>query len=280
MFGKPGCWALCSVSLPTPTTATTSRCVLCSFSHFFTCFIMVVDLRCRLLLQMHHVTGNTPDDLSCTTWYERDNAFHFARYFFRFYFLIIIELPMFFIKRKQYGLAVKGVLGEALFWTVAYLLSRIDAPAAFLIFAIPHTVMRVGMMSGNWAQHSFASGEDPSDDYTNSITCINVRYNWIAFNDGYHTSHHLNAIRHWSEHPKHLTSQMSVYAKNKTIVFEGIDFHGVFFALMFKNYDLLADRFVRLPGDNRTKEEIKAFLKARTRPIPASAYAKPSSGAN
>lgn len=221
---------------------------------------------------MHHVTGNNPDDLSCTTWYERDNALHFAIYFFRFYFLIIFELPMFFIKRKQYSLAFRGVFGEAAYWTVVYFLSRIDTPAALLFFFVPHTVMRVGMMSGNWGQHAFVDPDHPEDDYLNSLTVINVRYNWIAFNDGYHTSHHLNALRHWADHPKQFSSNVSTYRQRGTIVFEGIDFHGVFFALMAKNYSLLADRFARLPGDIRTKQEVMDFLKSRTRPLPASAY--------
>lgn len=228
-------------------------------------------------IKMHHVTGNNPDDLSCTTWYERDNAWHFAQYFFRFYFLIIIELPIWFAKRGQYNYAVRGIAGEAIYWTVVYMLSKIDGFAAFLFFAVPHTVMRIGMMSGNWGQHAFVDPQNPDDDYKNSLTVINVRYNWIAFNDGYHTSHHLNALRHWADHPKQFVDNVDSYASRKTIVFEGLDFHGVFFALMFKNYKLLADRYVRLPGDTRTTEEVMAFLKSRTRPIPASAYKKQAS---
>lgn len=49
----------------------------------------------------HHIEDNGPGDLSSTIWYDRDNAFHFLIYFSRFYFLIAIELPLYFISKKK-----------------------------------------------------------------------------------------------------------------------------------------------------------------------------------
>jgi len=37
--------------------------------------------------------------------------------------------------------------------------------------------------------------------------------------------------------------------------------------LFFKQYRFLAKRFVRLPGDERTDEQVIAFLKERTKQI-------------
>ena len=47
-------------------------------------------------------------------------------------------------------------------------------------------------------------------------------------------------------------------------MFEGLDFFIVSVLLVLQRYDLLARRFVRLPGDERTDAEIIAFLKSRT----------------
>jgi hypothetical protein len=51
------------------------------------------------IMYVHLIKG--PNDLSTTIWYDRDNALHFAFYFFRFYFLIALELPLYFIRNRK-----------------------------------------------------------------------------------------------------------------------------------------------------------------------------------
>jgi hypothetical protein len=60
----------------------------------------------------HHVEDNGTVDLSSTIWYDRDNWIHFAIYFFRFYFLIGLELPIYFFEKGQYRWGVNVFLGE------------------------------------------------------------------------------------------------------------------------------------------------------------------------
>jgi hypothetical protein len=221
----------------------------------------------------HHVEGNGPDDLSSTLRYRRDSKLHFLLYFARFYFLTWCELSLYFVKRGRYAYAVKAGLGElgcqAMFWCF-YLYSGNPA-GAFCVFILPMNILRLGMMLGNWGQHAFVAAEQPDSDYLSSITCINHPYNRDCFNDGYHTSHHLNPLRHWADHTSSLVSGQRTYAKRGALVFKDIDFSGVWFRLMLGDWDHLARCLVQLEdGTNSNRlshAEIVALLKSRVMPM-------------
>ncbi|KAH6582030.1 hypothetical protein BASA60_002189 [Batrachochytrium salamandrivorans] len=80
---------------------------------------------------------------------------------------------------------------------------------AGVIFAwyVPLNLARFGMMSGNWAQHAFIEHSDPTNDYKSAITCLASFYNKNCFNDGYHTSHHLNPLRRGTTIPRTLLAR-------------------------------------------------------------------------
>ncbi len=132
------------------------------------------------------------------------------------------------------------------------------------VFLAPFLIARFMMMAGNWGQHAFVCPDDPGSSYKSAITCVNIRYNRRCFNDGYHISHHLSATRHWTEHPQELLDNVEKYRDADAVIFEGIDFHGVWFFLMTKNYPALAKHFVDLRETRRSDDEIIALLKKRT----------------
>jgi hypothetical protein len=125
------------------------------------------------------------------------------------------------------------------------------------------------MMMGNFSQHSFIDPTDPGNPFKNSITCINHKYNHKCWNDGYHISHHQRPHMHWTEHPIYFNKTIDQYRDNRALVFDGLDFMLVFFNLMFKNYDKLADHIVNIDGAFADREDIIATLKERTRKFPA-----------
>lgn len=220
----------------------------------------------------HHVEDNGPMDLSSTMTYQRDSVVDFLKYFGKFFFLTWIELPIYFFGKKQYRSGLVVFVCEVL-TTVTYsvltLYSR-NWLGVFCVLWLPFFLMRLGMMSGNWGQHAFVDPKDPKSNYRSSITCIENTYNAIAFNDGYHTSHHLNSLRHWQDHPESFITTIEKYKTNQGIVFKNIDFHGVWFRLMIKDYDTLAKSLVQLCPKNdplymNSKKEIIEFLKVRTR---------------
>ena len=218
---------------------------------------------------MHHPENNLEDDLSSTMRFQRDSVVDFLRYFGRFMVLGLVELAGYFSRKKRPRLRRIAALGELSYLGVAAVCLVHDWRVGLVIFVLPLTISRFAMMSGNWAQHAFIDAASPENSYRNSLTCINSVYNRRCFNDGYHIGHHLKQTRHWTEMPREFAENEARYAEEGAIVFERLDFTGVWLLLMLKRYDVLARRFVRLAGDTRDDSAIEALLRARTRRIPA-----------
>ena len=72
---------------------------------------------------------------------------------------------------------------------------------------------------------------------------------------------------HWTKHPEHLRENQDDYAKNKALVFDGMDFLFVWINLMKKDYNKLADHLVNINGMFRDKQEAIEIMKSRTRKI-------------
>ena len=189
---------------------------------------------------MHHPENNLEADISSTLQYRRDSVVDFARYFFRFFFIGIIELTSYFAART-------------------------------VVFILPYFIARFAMMAGNWGQHAFIDRAAPENSYRNSITCINSAYNRRCFNDGYHIGHHVKATRHWTEMPGDFVANLATYEAEGAIVFEGIDFFVVWLLLMLGRYDKLARRVVQLGATSRSQAETEAFLRSRVQWMPADA---------
>lgn len=220
-------------------------------------------------LGMHHPEGNLPPDLSSTMKYQRDSLRDFMTYYFRFMGTGLLELAAYLKVKNRAKLRTRLLAGELTFWIVAVGLCALNWRAAVVVFIAPVVVVRFLMMAGNWGQHAFVCPEQPGNSYRNSITVIRCSYNDRCFNDGYHIGHHLKATRHWTELPADFEDNRAEYVKEGAIVFERIDFFGVWALLMLGAYQRLARHHVALEGaPARTEEEIVALLKARTRAFP------------
>ncbi|PVI00800.1 fatty acid desaturase [Periconia macrospinosa] len=216
----------------------------------------------------HHIEGNGPNDLSSTVRFQRDDPWNFLQYLGRFYFLIWFDLPRYFFQNRKPGLAVKAggsEIASYLFLTTMFM--RVDARATIFVFLIPLAIMRLGMMIGNWGQHAFVDELEPDSDFRSSITVIDVASNRYCFNDGYHTSHHLNPLRHWRDHPSAFLAQKHQYASEHALVFYNIDYLMITFSLLSKNYMHLARCMVPV-GEDQMKmsvEERAEYLRRKTR---------------
>ncbi|KAI9351375.1 fatty acid desaturase [Obelidium mucronatum] len=216
-------------------------------------------------IKMHHVADNGPDDTSSTLLYQRDKFTHFLHYFSRFYYLVWYELPRYFFQHNQPTRAIMAVGFEFLSMAVYGFLSSVNFYPMLVAVWIPFNLSRTFMMSGNWTQHAFLNRETPlGGGLSNSITIINSRFNALCFNDGYHASHHLNAQRHWTEHPRHFLQNREIY--KDAIVLQNTDYEEVFFCLMTGWYTRIANKLVDHAGIGqklRTTEERVAWLKER-----------------
>ena len=214
---------------------------------------------------MHHAENNLYADKSTTMPYQRDSLRGFLHYFGSFMAMGVIELAAYFRRKEMPKFRKMVIRGELTFILLCIGLSFVSFPATLFVFILPLIVVRFGMMSGNWAQHAFIDQNQPENSFLNSITCINHLYNRRCFNDGYHIGHHLSPHRHWTDMPADFLKNKVKYADNKSIVFEDIDYMGIWFLLMRKRYDKLADHFVNIDNRFETKEEVIQLLKSRTK---------------
>ncbi|KAI9764404.1 MAG: hypothetical protein M1835_007569 [Candelina submexicana] len=214
----------------------------------------------------HHVEGNGPDDLSSTIRYQRDELSHFLMYVGRFLAFVWIELPLYFLRQKKRSLAVKSFFSEMVSYTEIGLLARYDLRPTVFAFILPLLQMRIAMMVGNWGQHALVDEQDPKSDFRSSITLIDVPSNRFCFNDGYHTSHHLNPLRHWRDHPRAFLKSKNQYAENHALVFRNIDYLMMTVTLIRKDYEHLARCMVPIGGQVAlSMEERVELLRGKTR---------------
>ncbi|KFG86468.1 fatty acid desaturase [Metarhizium anisopliae] len=197
----------------------------------------------------HHVEGNGPDDLSSTIRYQRDSVPDFLHYVGRFFFLVWLDLPLYFLGKNRPGLAIRAAGSELATYAYYYFMSRlVGTKATLFVYILPFVMLRMGLMVGNWGQHAFVDSDEPDSDFRSSITVVDVASNRFCFNDGYHTSHHLNPLRHWRDHPISFLEQKHTYAKEGALVFHDIDFLMITFRLLRKDYEHLAKCLVPM-GD-------------------------------
>lgn len=217
---------------------------------------------------MHHPENNLEDDDSSTMAFQRDSFRSFLSYFGRFFVLGVRNLLDYLHRKKRTKLATRAMTGEITFAVICTILCFVNWPATVLVFILPLVIYRLIAMMGNWTQHAFVDIDDPGNAYKNSITCINVKYNKKCWNDGYHISHHVRPGLHWTEHPTFFQKTIDKYAQNQAIIFDGLDFLQIFFLLMRKQYDVLAQHMVNVNGSFADEDEAIALLRHRTQRIP------------
>ncbi|WP_141732215.1 fatty acid desaturase family protein [Oligoflexus tunisiensis] len=214
-------------------------------------------------IMMHHPENNAISDLSCTMNFQRDRFSDFLKYFTSFFFVGIVDLSYYFWRKKRWHFLRKVLLGELSYFLLCAFLWRFNSSATFVVFVLPFVIARLAMMSGNWAQHAFIDAEAPDNCFRNSITCINSRYNRICFNDGYHIGHHLRPSIHWTEMPVEFQKNIEKYKENNAVIFQGLDFFAIWYFLMIKDYQKLAQHYVDIRGQFQSQDAIMAFLRSR-----------------
>ena len=123
----------------------------------------------------HHVEGNGPDDLSSTLRYQRDSVPDFLHYVGRFFFLVWLDLPLYFLRKNRPALAVRTGASELLSYFFYYAMARcFGTKATIFVYLVPLLLLRMGLMVGNWGQHAFVDADEPDSDFRSSITVIDV----------------------------------------------------------------------------------------------------------
>jgi len=213
---------------------------------------------------MHHEENNMDDDTSSTLAYQRDSVRDFVKYYLNFIFLGFKETFMYLVNKKKKKYYMRLTYGEGAFFALSIGMCFVNLQAAVWVLIIPFLLSRLVMMLGNWTQHAFVDPNDPENMYRNCYTCINTSYNKKCWNDGYHLMHHLRPGAHYTEMPSLFAKEKDRLVKEKSLVFEGIHYLHLFFFLMTKRYDKIADNLVNINNSFSSREEAITVLKQRT----------------
>ncbi|BDS14679.1 fatty acid desaturase [Aureispira anguillae] len=218
---------------------------------------------------MHHPEENGEKDTSSTRPYQRDSLKDFSHYYFSFmfgFFPLVNYLKTSKNKQKTRE-AYKFMLSGLLYTLSTLLLLLIHPIAAIAIIIIPTIITRSFLIVGNWGEHAFIDPANPENTYTNTVNLLG-HYNKTSFNVGFHIGHHLKPKLHFSLLEQDFNDNIITYAQEDSIVFTDIHYPHLWFYLMTKNYSLLAQKYVQLPGrPKRSKQQIIALLKSRLIPI-------------
>lgn len=102
-----------------------------------------------------------------------------------------------------------SIVVEKLLLPCALVLLALHDWRAFLLFCVlPWGASLAWLVGVNYVQHE---GCDPESAYGHSRNFTGAVTNWLLFNNGYHTAHHLDPGLHWSELPaKHRNIAASI----------------------------------------------------------------------
>lgn len=242
-------------------------------------------------IMMHHKENNMfQKDLSSTEPYQRDSILGFLHYLAMFYALLV-TLPLWALQRRRWSILSEVCTGSGIWISVQVLLYWYGHGLyAFYQFQLPFIISSVALMFGNWSQHMFvdplvATSKDLLSSYKyNCALTLNVMNhfdNQVAFNDGYHITHHVKPSCHWTEMPLEFLTNLERYAENDPVVIDRSGFFDIGFNLVIRAkfdpdgaWKWLIDRFVHFTPEKRSDAEVKAFLQERLKPIPERLIAK------
>ena len=157
-----------------------------------------------------------------------------------------VELPYSAFKRKRWDLFVGCTAG--MYGSVAmYLCLRTINPVAAVWTCIaPFVVVSLALMFGNWSRHAFVKPDDQLQLHGLAYTVLNHPDNQRSFNDGFHTLHRVSSQIRWTDFHSKFVEKLDEHAEKDALVFNGIGFFDVGFALFFHRHGFLADRYVNI----------------------------------
>lgn len=93
----------------------------------------------------------------------------------RFLLFIWLDLPLYFLRKKQPVVAFRAFGSEmASYGFLYYMTFQVNARASTFVFLVPLLFLRLALMISNWGQHALVDQIEPDHDLRSSITLIDV----------------------------------------------------------------------------------------------------------
>merc|ERR1719198_2429773 len=136
----------------------------------------------------------------------------------------MLYLPFYAVKKRRWDVGFGVTICVAAYLTVFPLLYALHPNFFITSFAVSFVLGPFALMLGNYSQHIFVNPDDPTSNYGLACNHINAPFNKLTFNDGYHITHHVSSITHWSEMPLHFIQHLDAYEAGGALIFQNIAF--------------------------------------------------------
>ena len=225
---------------------------------------------------MHHQANNFfPYDISSTMPYNRASPLHFLAYVINFTLHTMLYLPFYALKKRRLDVGLGVALCVGVYLSFFYVTYNLHANFFLTSFAVSFILGPFALMLGNYSQHIFVNPDDPTSNYGLACNHINAPFNMLTFNDGYHITHHVSSITHWSEMPLHFIQHLDQYEAGGALLFQGIAFDDITLNVFQgeKGLKYLASKVIQIVPDEKklSESEIIALFKKRLQPIESEA---------
>merc|ERR1719478_983437 len=177
----------------------------------------------------------------------------------------MVYLPFYAIGKRRYDVCAGVALCVSVYLSSFYLMHELIPYTFYTSFAVSFVLGPFALMLGNYSQHILVDPDAPTSNYGLACNHLNAPFNMLTFNDGYHITHHVSSITHWSEMPKHFIEHLDRYEEGGAILFQGINFDDVTFHVFAGEAGLrkLAKKVIQITPKHKTEEELVALFRHR-----------------
>lgn len=157
----------------------------------------------------HHQHSNSDDDFVRASLVGfRAQWLNVVCFFPRAWWELHVRKPLDFPLwwRTQRRLFWRGLAEQATLWGTFAVLLAADWQATLLYLALPWLHGQWWLVTFNLLQHQALAPDDP---WQNSRNLTDRFSNFLFFNVGFHTAHHLRPTLHWSELPRFHAEQIA-----------------------------------------------------------------------
>jgi membrane protein implicated in regulation of membrane protease activity len=208
--------------------------------------------------KIHHRWHNDVDDVHSNLDVDRTKFASYVMWLPRFFLYWTGLTPVvLFVKRHEFQLAYRMAFGMFVYYSFVAAVAYHNWCFCFWFCIYPHleAISFLGAIAYLW--HSFVSPTDPTNQYINSITIINGKYN--VFNEDYHVVHHHCPGVHWTEMPAKYEKHKDAYAACNATIFENTEEGELLYWMFTQQWDVMADHWVDLNG-KLNHEQKKALI--------------------
>ena len=150
-------------------------------------------------------------------------------YVLNFILHTMLYLPFYALQKKRYDVALGMLACFGVYFSVFPLMHATVPYFFYTTFGVSFVLGPFALMLGNYSQHIFVDPANPQSNYGLACNHVNAPFNMLTFNDGYHITHHVSSITHWSEMPLHFIRHLDAYEAGGAIIFRELTFDDITF---------------------------------------------------